>query len=450
MDNKHNIRNISVIADVDHGKSTLISSLVDTFGITAQEVGNNVQSGIYLYHEMTDAALKNLKGEYKGNKHLINLIDSPRHVDVSSEVNSDLRIIDGALVVVDYTKGVSVQTESVLRQALKERIRPVLTINKIDLCFSLKVDGEEAYQRFQQVIESVNDIISTHEDPLLGDVMVYPKKGTVAFSTGIHGWAFTLNHFAKLYAFKFDIDEAKMMEMLWGDNFYDPKTNEWTTKNTGSESCKRGFVQYVYEPVRQIIDMCMNDRQKDVLWPCLKKLGVFIRSEDKKRLTGMALMKCVMQKWLPAVNLLEMMLLHLPSASVAQRYRIENLYEGPSDDVYANAIRNCDPNGPLMFYVSKVIPASNESGRFFAFGRVFSGKVSPGMKVRIMGPNYVPGETSDLNVRSVHRTLVWMGRTQVTLLDVPCGNTVALVGLNQFVTKNAVLTNVEEVEGADE
>nr|GEW21536.1 elongation factor 2-like [Tanacetum cinerariifolium] len=200
--------------------------------------------------------------------------------------------------------------------------------------------------------------------------------------------AFTLNHFAKIYAFKFRIDEENMMEKLWGDNFYDPKTKEWTTKNTGSGSCKRGFVQHGSP----------ND-------------------------------------------LLDMMILHLPLPCTAKKYRVENLYEDPSDDVYANAIRNCDPNGLLMFYVSKMIPASNESGRFFAFGHVFSGKVSPSMKVRIMGPNYVPYETRDLNVRGVQRTLVWMGQTQVTLLDVPSRNTVALIGLDLFVTKNAILTN---------
>ena len=74
--------------------------------------------------------------------------------------------------------------------------------------------------------------------------------------------------------------------------------------------------------------------------------------------------------------LLEMMIWHLPSPGQAQKYRVENLYEGPLDDQYATAIRNCDPNGPLMLYVSKMIPATDK-GRFFAFGRVFAGKVGP-------------------------------------------------------------------------
>jgi elongation factor 2 len=183
----------------------------------------------------------------------------------------------------------------------------------------------------------------------------------------------------------------------------------------------------------------MND-QKDKLWPMLEKLGIQMKP-DEKELMGKPLMKRVMQAWLPASTaLLEMMIFHLPSPYTAQRYRVENLYEGPLDDKYAAAIRNCDPDGPLMLYVSKMIPASDK-GRFFAFGRVFSGTVSTGMKVRIMGPNYVPGEKKDLYVKSVQRTVIWMGKKQETVEDVPCGNTVAMVGLDQFITKNGTLTN---------
>ncbi|VAH97594.1 unnamed protein product [Triticum turgidum subsp. durum] len=462
MDKKNNIRNMSVIAHVDHGKSTLTDSLVAAAGIIAQEVAGDVRmtdtradeaergitiksTGISLFYQMTPESLEMYKGDRDGDEYLINLIDSPGHVDFSSEVTAALRITDGALVVVDCIEGVCVQTETVLRQALGERIRPVLTVNKMDRCFlELQVEGEEAYQTFSRVIENANVIMATYEDVLLGDVQVYPEKGTVAFSAGLHGWAFTLTNFAKMYASKFGVDEAKMMERLWGENFFDPATKKWTSKNTGTATCKRGFVQFCYEPIKQIIATCMND-QKDKLWPMLKKLGVTMKN-DEKDLMGKALMKRVMQTWLPASRaLLEMMIFHLPSPSKAQRYRVENLYEGPLDDIYANAIRNCDPDGPLMLYVSKMIPASDK-GRFFAFGRVFAGRVATGMKVRIMGPNFVPGQKKDLYVKSVQRTVIWMGKKQESVEDVPCGNTVALVGLDQFITKNATLTNEKEVD----
>ena len=112
---------------------------------------------------------------------LINLIDSPGHVDFSSEVTAALRVTDGALVVVDCVEGVCVQTETVLRQALGERIRPVMTVNKLDRAFlELMLDGEEdMYQNFCRVIENVNVLISTYtddEDNKLGDVQVSPRR----------------------------------------------------------------------------------------------------------------------------------------------------------------------------------------------------------------------------------------------------------------------------------
>ncbi|GBG71328.1 hypothetical protein CBR_g8750 [Chara braunii] len=462
MDKKNNIRNMSVIAHVDHGKSTLTDSLVAAAGIIAAESAGDVRltdtradeaergitiksTGISLYYEMADEALKAYTGQRDGNEYLINLVDSPGHVDFSSEVTAALRITDGALVVVDCVEGVCVQTETVLRQALGERIRPVLTVNKLDRCFlELQLEGEEAYQTYLRVIENANVIMATYEDALLGDVQVYPEKGTVAFSAGLHGWAFTLTNFAKMYASKFNLDVKKMMERLWGENYFDPTTKKWTKKNTGSAKCQRGFVQFIYQPLKQIISACVNDK-KDSLWPMLTKLGVQLKA-DEKELSGKALMKRVMQTWLPASDaLLEMMIFHLPSPATAQRYRVENLYEGPLDDMYANAIRNCDPEGPLILYVSKMIPASDK-GRFFAFGRVFSGKVCTGMKVRIMGPNYVPGQKKDLFVKSVQRTVLWMGRKQESVEDVPCGNNVALVGLDQFIVKNATLTGEKDVD----
>lgn len=113
-----------------------------------------------------------------------------------------------------------------------------------------------------------------------------------------------------------------------------------------------------------------------------------------------------MQKWLPAgETMLQLITIHLPSPVTAQRYRAELLYEGPHDDACFLGIRDCDEKAPLMMYVSKMVPSSDK-GRFFAFGRVFSGKVGTGMKARIMGPNYVPGKKDDLYVKSIQRFVI--------------------------------------------
>jgi elongation factor 2 len=181
----NNIRNMSVIAHVDHGKSTLTDSLVAKAGIISeakagdaratdtradeQERGITIKStGISLYYE---SAICNEDPADKTEKpYLINLIDSPGHVDFSSEVTAALRVTDGALVVVDYVEGVCVQTETVLRQALGEKIKPVLMVNKIDRgILELQVDGETMYQTFVRVIENANVIIATYESEDMGE-----------------------------------------------------------------------------------------------------------------------------------------------------------------------------------------------------------------------------------------------------------------------------------------
>merc|ERR1712063_155204 len=171
-------------------------------------------------------------------------------------------------------------------------------------------------------------------------------------------------------------------------------------------------------------------------------LGIVLKGDDKS-LQGKPLMKRAMQIWINAADtLLSMIVLRLPSPQVAQKYRVNNLYEGPMDDEGATAIKECKPDGPLMMYVSKMVPTSDK-GRFYAFGRVFSGTIATGQKVRIQGPHYKPGSKEDLNVKDIQRTILMMGRSTEQIADVPCGNTVALVGIDQYLLKSGTLTTLE-------
>lgn len=141
--------------------------------------------------------------------------------------------------------------------------------------------------------------------------------------------------------------------------------------------------------------------------------------------------------------LLEIIITKLPSPKVAQSYRAGYLYEGPIDDACGQAIKNCDASGPLMVFVSKMFP-TKDKGRFYAFGRVFSGTVKTGQKVRIMGPNYQPGRQTDLHVHNIQRTCLLMGSSAENFSEVPCGNTVALVGIDQFLTKQGTISDCDE------
>lgn len=475
MDKKRNIRNMSVIAHVDHGKSTLTDSLVSKAGIIAANKAGETRAtdtrkdeqercitikstAISMYFEILQKDLDFCKQE-KAKKadgsdelgFLINLIDSPGHVDFSSEVTAALRVTDGALVVVDCVSGVCVQTETVLRQAIAERIRPVLFMNKMDRALlELQLEQEELFQTFQRIVENVNVIVATYadDDGPMGIVRVDVNNASVGFGSGLHGWAFTLKQFAEMYASKFGVDVDKMMKKLWGENFFNSKTKKWS-KNKDEDN-KRSFNMYVLDPIYMVFDAIMNFKkeQTEKLLGKLttadgKKVSDILKA-DEKELEGKPLMKCVMRNWLPAGEaMFQMIVIHLPSPVTAQKYRAELLYEGPPDDVACMGIKNCDPEAPLMMYVSKMVPTSDK-GRFYAFGRVFSGKIATGQKCRIMGPNFIPGKKEDLYEKSIQRTILMMGGRVEAIEDVPAGNICGLVGVDQFLVKTGTLTTFKD------
>ena len=337
------------------------------------------------------------------------------------------------------------QTETVLRQAIAERIRPVLFMNKMDRALlELQLEQEELFLTFQRIVENVNVIIATYcdDDGPMGVVRVDPSNGSVGFGSGLHGWAFTLKQFAEMYASKFGVDVDKLMKKLWGENFFNPKTKKWS--KTKAEDNKRSFCMYILDPIYKVFDAIMNFK-KDDTDKLLDKLELKNKMKhDDLQQEGKPLMKAVMRTWLPAGEAMFMMIVvHLPSPVTAQKYRAAQLYEGPSDDAACIAMQNCDPNGPLMMYISKMVPTSDK-GRFYAFGRVFSGKIATGMKARIMGPNYTPGKKEDLYEKSIQRTILMMGRYIEAIEDVPSGNICGLVGVDQFLVKTGTITTFKE------
>merc|ERR1712133_300346 len=468
MDKKKNIRNMSVIAHVDHGKSTLTDSLVSKAGIIAGAKAGEARftdtrqdeqdrcitiksTAVSMYYELSQKDLAWITQEKDGNAFLINLIDSPGHVDFSSEVTAALRVTDGALVVVDCVSGVCVQTETVLRQAIAERIRPILFMNKMDRALlELQLEQEELYQTFQRIVENVNVIVATYcdDDGPMGVVRVDVNNGSVGFGSGLHGWAFTLKQFAEMSASKFGVDIDKMMKKLWGETFFNPKTKKWSKEK--ADDNKRSFCMYVLDPIYIVFDAIMNFKKEQTekllgkLTTASGKLVKDVLKTEEKELEGKPLMKVVMRNWLPAGEaMFQMIVIHLPSPVTAQKYRAELLYEGPSDDAACTGIKNCDTDGVLVMYISKMVPTSDK-GRFYAFGRVYSGKVATGMKARIMGPNFVPGKKEDLYEKSIQRTILMMGGRVEAIEDVPAGNICGLVGVDQFLVKTGTLTTFKD------
>ena len=288
-----------------------------------------------------------------------------------------------------------------LRQAIGERIKPILFMNKLDKALStMGQDPESLYQHLSRVIENVNVIVaqfSEHDGPM-GDVTVNPGNGTVGFGSGLQSWAFTLHTMAKFYAKRTGMDAEKLLPRLWGDNFFNASEKKWRKAKTGPKDV-RAFVHFILDPITKIF-RAVQDEDKAMIQKMLTAVDVKLKSDEQDQ-PAKALLKTMMHRWLPAGDcLLEMICIHLPSPFVSQKYRMELLYEGPKDDEAALGIVNCDPNACLMMYVSKMVPTSDK-GRFYALGRVFSGTIATGQKVRIMGPNYVHGGKDDCREKSI-------------------------------------------------
>jgi len=194
-DPKH-IRNIGIVAHIDHGKTTLSDNLLAGAGIISEEL-----AGRQLFMDSDeeeqsrgitiDASNVSMVHEYEGQEYLINMIDTPGHVDFGGDVTRAMRAVDGAVVLVDVVEGTMPQTETVLRQALKEQVRPVLFINKVDrLINELKVDEMEMQIRLGKVIDKVNKLIKgMNEDAYNNGWKLDAAQGTVAFGSALYNWA---------------------------------------------------------------------------------------------------------------------------------------------------------------------------------------------------------------------------------------------------------------------
>eukprot|EP00010_Vexillifera_abyssalis_P009239 CAMPEP_0201544298 /NCGR_PEP_ID=MMETSP0173_2-20130828/880_1 /ASSEMBLY_ACC=CAM_ASM_000268 /TAXON_ID=218659 /ORGANISM="Vexillifera sp., Strain DIVA3 564/2" /LENGTH=860 /DNA_ID=CAMNT_0047952361 /DNA_START=264 /DNA_END=2846 /DNA_ORIENTATION=- len=474
------IRNLSVIAHVDHGKSTLTDSLVAMAGLLREEdVGRKRKTdtrpdeqlraitikstGVTLFFEIPEGLSLGTATDNNRRRFLVNLIDSPGHVDFSSEVSAALRVTDGSLVVVDCVSGVSVQTETVVQQSLAEQSKPALCINKLDrMFFEVQFSPEEQYQQYRRIIEQLNALIASVRYD--GSWQVDPLKGSVAFTSGYYGWGFTLNTFARLYAKVLGTDEDRFLKKLWGDWFYDHETKKFRRSQTSptGKQLKRAFNEFVIEPLQQVIKFSMEFAEKPKRFEnkVLKFLNIKVSEKERDLCHGnrKEMVRIVLQRWIPAGPACRDVIIgYLPSPAEAQVYRAAHLYSGPQDDETAKSIRKCDPNGPLVFYCSKMIPIDDKGTRFHCFGRVFSGTIRPSQDIYIPKQSFTPPDQDDdddkkaassdaskkaviLTGHNAYRTkvqgvMIMMCADFENVTAIPAGNTCAIAGVEKFVLK---------------
>ena len=223
MDNTDYVRNVAIVAHVDHGKTTMTDSLVARAGLISKELAGaqrwtdfdeqEQQRGITI-----KSANISLGFKHDGKDYLINLIDTPGHVDFGFHVVRAMRAVDGVCLVVDAVEGVMPQTETNLRQALKERAKPVIFINKVDrLINEMKLDATAMQEKFVKVINQVNKIIRANApEDKAEEWSIGVAKGNVAFGTAYHKWAISVKSMNKFnITFKEIYDKCAAEDHKW-------------------------------------------------------------------------------------------------------------------------------------------------------------------------------------------------------------------------------------------
>lgn len=294
------IRNICLLAHVDHGKTTLADRLLATNGIISSKLAGKIRfldsrpdeqergitmkaSAISLYFKIRKAESSintDSKEEAVEKDFLINLVDSPGHVDFSSEVSIASRLSDGALILIDVVEGISSQTIVVFRQAWVERITPILVLNKIDrLITELRLSPSEAFVHINKIIEQANAVMASfsmddyivkqdesfekeaggssgfsndqHDSNAFvheADSYFVPEEGNVIFASAIDGWSFRIKDFASILSQKMGFNENNLRKVLWGDFYFDPKAKKViTSKQLKGRSLKPMAVQFILE-----------------------------------------------------------------------------------------------------------------------------------------------------------------------------------------------------------
>merc|ERR1719498_790097 len=447
-----------------HGKSTVMDMMGCKTGYLADSaVGNrfthtradekekNISlrtTGVTMVVPGEGLAVENAKENY-----LLNFIDTPGHIEFSPEVASGMRMADSALVVVDVVEGVGVRTENLIGEALMERLKPALFVNKLDrLIIDLQREPEEIYQDCAKAIESANVAITTcvGEKPFMKDLALSPDKGNVIFGSALNGWGFQLSKFTKTYATKFGVDEGKTMKRLWGDIFFNPAKKSFLNSDVDADGkpLTRAFCQFICTPITQLMKSAMAG---DAKWEKMATaLGVSVKAEDKK-LEGKALMKRIMQLWLNGGDAISSMCAAiLPNPIDAQKVRCaadSGMYTGDPEHPCAKAMAACDPKGPLMVHISKMVP-TGAAGRFYCVGRVFSGTLSTD-KVRCQLPGFDPEdpETKAFCQESkVQSVCTFMGKDFPPVNEVPAGQVCAVTGIDLVIPKNATVTTAADAK----
>lgn len=448
------IRNIALCGHLHHGKTSFLDTLVqqthDTSSFLEGKTGKARDEQMrytdtHILERERGLSIKAspmsllLQGT-KGKSHLLNIIDTPGHVNFADEVAASMRLVDGVVLVVDVVEGVQVSTEMAIKHAVLAGLPIVLLINKVDrMILELKLPPTDAYFKLKHVVEEVNTAIENAIPGRGEKYRVSPEKGNVCFSCSSMGWCFTLPSFAKMYAESYpkaEFDSAEFSRRLWGDIFFNPKSRKFTRKAV-EDRARRSFVHFVLEPVYKLFSHTISESPSD-LKETLEGLGIHLKPTQLKSNAKDLLRLACEQFFGPAGGFVDMVVQHVPSPVDGAKQMLEHAYTGPMDSRTVESMLKCDADGPLVVHITKLFSTSDARG-FTSFGRVLSGTARTGEKVRVLGENYSIDDEEDMASATIEDVWIAESRYNVPVSGIPAGNFVLLGGVDNSIVKTATI-----------
>ncbi|WRT67687.1 uncharacterized protein IL334_004659 [Kwoniella shivajii] len=438
------IRNVMVAGHIHHGKTSLLDMLVFETHKMTYDVDKPVRyTDTHTLTRSREISIKSgpmslVLQNSKGKSSLVNIIDTPGHVNFVDEVASIGRLVDGVVLVVDVVEGVMHGTEQIIRHAMQEKLKIVLVVNKMDrLILELRLPPSEAFFKIKHTIEEVNSIIASIDPD--DSYRLSPERGNVAFASTQMGWCFTLRTFAAMYSDtfgSFDIDEFALR--LWGNIYFDGEKRKFTRKPVDVES-KRSFVHFILEPLYKLYTQVLSE-DSETLKETLADLRITLKPSAYK-MDVRPLLKVVLEAFFgPSIGLVDMITEFVPSPVANAEEKIRHTYTGPLTSDLADSMVKCDSQGPTVVHVAKLYHTT-DAETFRAFGRVMSGTVRVGQSVKVLGEGYSLEDEEDMVSAVVEGVLIDESRYTLDIEKASAGNLVLLSGVDASISKTATIVS---------
>jgi len=462
MDKPGLIRNISLLGAMHHGKTLLMDQLVMETHEKDWKINKDVRYTDSRQDEqdrgltIKASSMSLVVPDSKDKSYLFNVMDAPGHANFQDEVIASLALSDGVVLVVDVVVGLTVHIERMMRHALQEKLHFVLVINCLDrLIVELKLPPQDAYHKLRFCIEEINETLERLYDGVGTEVdsrtYFSPLKGNVMFCSSLFRMMFTLDSYATLYALTHQnsFEGSKLAKCLWGDVYFNEETNKFQ-KTAPDPDQPRSFVQFVLEPIYKMFAHCLGEQKED-LASTLAEVDIYPHKRDYDLDARSLLKKVFLQLFGSGGGIrsfIDMIVEHIPGPKENAHAKCDRLYSGDQNGPIAEDMRNLDQTGYLMIQTVKNYHRP-DCNAFDVFGRVMSGTIFRGDRVKILGESYSLDDDEDMTVREVQNLWIYEGRYRVEVSHVPAGNWVLIGGIESSIKKSSTITtasNEEEVE----